>query len=291
MNTALEVARASHAGGHLPPLLVAAERVAATVAQGVHGRRRPGQGDSFWQYRPLLPGEPANRIDWRQSARSGRTYVRQTEWEAAQTVGLWHATGPGMEWRSLPALPTKLERARLLALALAALLLRGGELVRLLGRAGAPFSGRPGLHRLAETMGEDSIGAPLAAGLPRHATVILFGDWLEPTDETRRLLATLAAVPVHGLLIQILDPAEIDLPYSGRVRFARNPGDDLAAVVGRVEAIRQDYRSRLLSHQVRLGELCRAAGFGWQVHRTDHSAQSALLTLYAGLAPSRVGAR
>ncbi len=43
--------RAEALAATLPPLLVAAERVAATVAQGVHGRRRAGMGESFWQFR------------------------------------------------------------------------------------------------------------------------------------------------------------------------------------------------------------------------------------------------
>ena len=286
----LEVARAASAGGHLPPLLVAAERVAATVAQGVHGRRRPGQGDSFWQFRPLLAGEPASRIDWRQSARSGRAYVRQTEWEAAQTVALWHAADAGMDWRSHPSLPTKGERARLLLLALAALLLRGGEQVRLLGRPGAPFTGRAGLHRLAETLGGANPAAN-AAGVPRYGSVVLFGDWLQPADETRRLLAGFAGVPVRGELVQVLDPAEVELPYAGRVRFAEIAAGGPSAVIGRVETVRDTYRSRLAAHQDELMELCRAAGFGWRLHRTDHPPQTALLALHLALSPSRAATR
>ena len=64
--------RAEQAGSALPPLLVAAERVAATVAQGIHGRRRVGQGETFWQFRQYQPGYAATRIDWRESAKSQR---------------------------------------------------------------------------------------------------------------------------------------------------------------------------------------------------------------------------
>ena len=74
--------RAEAAAARLPPLVVAAERVAATVMQGVHGRRRSGQGDAFWQFRPYLPGDDAARVDWRQSAKSDRLYLRETEWES-----------------------------------------------------------------------------------------------------------------------------------------------------------------------------------------------------------------
>src|SRR3546814_6131026 len=78
--------RAEQLAATLPPLLVAAERVAATVAQGVHGRRRVGQGETFWQYRHYDFGDQPQSIDWRQSAKSDMVFVRQMEWEAAQSV-------------------------------------------------------------------------------------------------------------------------------------------------------------------------------------------------------------
>ena len=56
--TAGSARRAEWLGARLPPLMVQAERVAATVAQGVHGRRRVGQGDSFWQFRAFVAGDP-----------------------------------------------------------------------------------------------------------------------------------------------------------------------------------------------------------------------------------------
>src|SRR5450432_3158164 len=97
--------RAEALAATLPPLLVAAERVATTVAQGVHGRRRVGQGDSFWQFRQYQPGDSAQRIDWRESAKSQRVYVRETEWEAAQSVWLWRDASASMAYASGAALP------------------------------------------------------------------------------------------------------------------------------------------------------------------------------------------
>src|SRR5215213_8698797 len=119
--------RAEALGARLPPLVVAAERVAATVLQGVHGRRRAGPGDAFWQFRPFLAGDPAGRIDWRQSAKSDRLFIRETEWEAAQTVALWSDASRSMEWRAGAGRASKRERADLLLAALACLVMRGGE--------------------------------------------------------------------------------------------------------------------------------------------------------------------
>src|SRR5690606_18472365 len=78
--------RAEQAAGTLPPLLVAAQRVAATVMHGVHGRRRMGPGETFWQFRHYQPGDPAQRIDWRQSAKATNVFIREHEWVAAQSV-------------------------------------------------------------------------------------------------------------------------------------------------------------------------------------------------------------
>ena len=284
----LAARRAEALGAHLPPLLVAAERVASTVAQGVHGRRRVGQGDSFWQFRPFLPGDTTGRIDWRVSARSDRTFVRETEWEAAQTVCLWRDAGASMRWRSRGQPVEKADRAGLLLLALASLLLRGGERVRLIAPDARPLHGRAGLERLADEMerqpaSED--GVPPDVKLPRHARVVLIGDLLAPLDAWQATVARLAAVPLSGVLLQVLDPAEVLLPYEGRVRF-QGMTTGPSTLIPRVESVRAQYAQRLAAQQHGLAAICAAAGWGFATHRTDHPAEAALLALYAALAPA-----
>src|SRR2546426_695698 len=77
-----------------------ARRVAATVIHGLHGRRRAGTGENFWQFRRFVSGEPANRVDWRRSARDDHLYVREREWEAAHTVWIWPDRSPSMVFAS-----------------------------------------------------------------------------------------------------------------------------------------------------------------------------------------------
>ncbi len=279
--------RAEALGARLPPLLVAAERVAATVAQGVHGRRRVGQGESFWQFRPFITGDSAARIDWRQSAKTDRAFVRETEWEAAQTVCLWRDASASMDWKSRGATVEKRARADLLLLALASLLLRGGERVLLIGHGGRPVAGRAGLERLADTLRQPAsdptgTGLPPETRLPRHARVVLLGDFLAPLPEVRATIGRLAAVPVTGTLLQVLDPAEADLPFRGRVRF-RGLEREADTLVPRVETVRDTYGARLRAQQEGLAAICAAAGFGFAVHRTDHAPEAALLGLHAAL--------
>jgi uncharacterized protein (DUF58 family) len=282
--------RAEALGARLPPLLVAAERVASTVAQGVHGRRRVGQGDSFWQFRHFVAGDPMSRIDWRQSAKSGRPapegwFIRETEWEAAQTVCLWRDASASMRWRSRGAPVEKRDRAGLLLLALASLLLRGGERVTMIAPDARPISGRVGLDRLAEALvgrSDDDLGLPPRVPLPRHARVVLFGDFLSPLEEIQTAVGQLSSIPVGGYMLQVLDPAEADLPYSGRIRFRglEREGDTL---IPRVEGVRDEYARRMKAQQEGLAAICSAAGFGFAIHRTDHSPESALLGLYTAL--------
>lgn len=281
-------ARAEAAAGALPPLLVAAERVAATVMQGVHGRRRPGQGDAFWQFRPFVSGDSLARMDWRQSAKTDRLFVRETEWEAAQTVGLWRDAGPGMDWSGSPSRATKRERAELLLLALGALLLRGGERLRLFGD-GRALAGRVALPALAEALARHT-DLPRDQRLPRHARAVLLGDFLAPLEETRSAVSALAAQGVHGHLVQVLDPAEESLPFAGRVRFEALSGGD-TTLVPRVEGIRELYAERLAAHRDGLAAIARAAGWNLLVHRTDQPPEAALLALWQALAPARGGGR
>ena len=277
-------------GARLPPLLVAADRVASTVAQGVHGRRRVGQGDSFWQFRRFVSGDPLARIDWRQSAKSGRGapegwFIRETEWEAAQTVCLWRDTSASMRWRSRQVAVEKRDRANLLLLSLASLLLRGGERVMMMQHDARPIASRSGLDRLEADLriaGDDK-GLPPDIRLPRHGTVVLFSDFLSPLEDIQTLVGRFAAVPVTGYLLQILDPAETALPYQGRVRFqgTESEGD---ALIPRVESVRETYSERLKAQQDGLAHICATAGFGFGVHHTDHPPEMALLTLYQALA-------
>lgn len=284
---ALTVPWAEQLGARLPPLLVEAERVAATVMPGVHGRRRAGPGEAFWQFRAYVAGDQASRIDWRQSGKSDRLFVRETEWEAAQTVALWCAGGPGMDWRSSKEVPTKSLRAQLLLLALSSLLLRGGERVRLFGLP-RPFAGRGALPAVAEGLTRMA-PRPEDLRLARHARAVLFADFWEPLEETRSRIAALTAQGVRGHMLQVLDPAEETLPYAGRVRFEGVTATDaspLVALVPRVEAVRDVYAERLARHRAGLAALAAAAGWSFATHRTDQPPEAALLALYQTLAPA-----
>ncbi len=279
--------QAEQSAGKLPPLMVAAERVASSVAQGVHGRRRVGQGDSFWQFRRFGASDAAPQIDWRQSAKSDHLYVRETEWEAAQSVWLWRDGSGSMDYRSARNLPTKAGRAELLLLAMAALLVRGGERVALLGMGARPANGRAALERITFSLAGPQAGAadaslPPFVPLPRYGQLFVVGDFLSPLEEIDAIVRRYAAQGLKGYVLQILDPAEKSLPFAGRTRFEGLEGEG-NLTVRRVETARGEYRNRIDAQVDGLRTLCRRAGWSFGGHRTDRSPESALLGAYMAL--------
>ena len=269
----------------LPALLVAAERVASIVAQGVHGRRRVGAGETFWQYRRYQPGDEATRIDWRRSARSSHVFIRENEWEAAESIWLWSDDSPSMSYRSAEALASKSARASLLSLALSVLLIRGGEHIALLGEDARPASGAAALGRMAahfQRGNRDNPSLPPAEILPRYAQVVLIGDFLSPLEQVEALVRHYVGSGVKGHVVQTVDPAEAAFPFTGRTRFEGLEGEgDL--LIGRPESLRDDYTARFGAHRRGLADIMRSAGWSFAVHHTDQPAQAALLNLYTAM--------
>ncbi|HEU0161313.1 MAG TPA: DUF58 domain-containing protein [Rhizomicrobium sp.] len=274
----------------LPPLMVQADHLAASVSLGVHGRRRAGMGESFWQFRRYASHDSSSAIDWRQSARSQHIFVREREWEAAQTVWFWRDASPGMDFRSgaKDNSASKRQRADLLLLALASLLVRGGERVGFIGMEGAPAASRLALTRIGRALfAPQSDALPLATldrsqPIARGGHLVWFSDFLD--EGTFDAMHRLSQQGVIGHLVRIVDPAEEDFPYAGRTRFeAPNGAHGAEEIFGRAERVRTAYRARFAAHGEAVA--AEAARLGWTatMHRTDHAPQASLIALYAAI--------
>ena len=275
----------------LPDLLVAARRVAANVMMGVHGRRRAGPGETFWQFRPYVMGEPAKRIDWRRSARDHHLYVREREWEASQTVWLWPDLSTSMDFCSRLSQTPKIDRALVLLLAMAELLSRGGERVGLPGLV-APRIGRDAPERFADALLHADMSAewPGTGQIRRFSDVVILSDFLAPPDQIAERITQLAGAGARAILLQIFDPAEEVFPYEGRLEF-EDPETGDTWLAERAGALRQGYADRLDAHRRAIRQAARRAGVGFGIHHTDRPATDGLLYLYASLAESDIGVR
>jgi uncharacterized protein (DUF58 family) len=274
----------------MPRLILEARRVAATVIHGLHGRRRAGSGENFWQFRRFMSGEPAARVDWRRSARDDHLYVREREWEAAHTVWIWPDRSPSMVFASALVWETKLDRALVVAFALAEVLVEGGERVGLPGLM-RPSASRNIIERMAETIVHDPTERaslpPSFAPSPQSEVVVLSDLW-SPIADVRRTVAQLSANGAQGHVVQIVDPAEETFPFSGRVEFI-DPEDGHSITVGRAEAWREEYQARVERHRAEIRAETDRLGWSFIIHRTDRPASELLLALHTRMAASAAG--
>jgi uncharacterized protein (DUF58 family) len=275
--------RAETLGQALPALLAEAENLAATLMLGEHGRRRAGQGDEFWQYRPAHQGDAARSIDWRRSARSDAHFIREREWQAAQSVTLWVDSAKSMTFSGDTNRAPKGDRARLLALALSVLLLRGGERVGLSGQT--PKPGRAQLLELLAALDTDNAadyGTPDISGMVSHSRAVFLSDFLGNLDPLQAALTAAADRGVRGSLIQVLDPTEEDFPFQGRTVFESMQGS-LRHETQSAADLRARYLERLAERKDQLTNLARAVGWHYHCHHTGQPAQTALLWAYNAL--------
>lgn len=279
-------ARAQEEAGALPDLMAQAEKAAKSVLTGDHRQRKPGTGEKFWQFREYMPGDRPQDIDWRQSARGDRIFVRQKEWQTAQTSLFWCASGPGMDYSSRSDIPAKRQTALVLALSLSILMNRGGELTGSL-QAGA-HAGRTNLslQKMGYALLEEKPAALPPAGIKiqRNANIVLCGDFLEDPELIDKSFAAIAAQTENGIVFQILDPAELTLPFSGNVIFAPPGHGDRHHIVS-VESIRAAYRKKMEDHLLSLRDICRKMRWPLILHTTDRPVRETLAVTWEKLKP------
>ncbi|WCR05352.1 DUF58 domain-containing protein [Paracoccus saliphilus] len=252
------------------------------VAPGAHGLRRAGPGEDFWQYRPATHGDTARSIDWRRSARSDSQFVRDREAQTAQAVVLWASGGQGMTYSGAQDRPSKRARAQLLTLALAMVLLRGGERVGLLGQPAR--SGRVQAERLAEGLinavpAKGDEDAPSPKALRPNQRLVILSDFLTDPAWLEALLTRASGLGVRGVLMQVLDPDEESFPYSGAVLFRSLSGavrHDSRDAAG----LRDAYQARLAERRDWLRAQAESAGWHFGHHTTDRAPALALSWLY-----------
>ena len=265
----------------MPRLVLEARRVSSLLAHGLHGRRRAGPGESFWQFRPFVTGEAAARVDWRRSARDDRLYVREREWEAAHNIWLWIDRSASMGFVSDLASAPKIERALILGLALADAFVEGGERVGLLGLTRASAS-RGIVERLAQALVADTAGLtqdlPPRASPARFDEVVLIGDFLTEPDRIAASVQSLAGRGSRGHLLMVADPIEETFPFTGQAVLHDLEGG-LNLDIGDAGAWGDRYRARIAEHRAALASIARGQGWTLTIHRTDRPASEAALRL------------
>ena len=286
-----QAAQAAALARRMPLITMEARRVSAAVSAGLHGRGRAGPGENFWQYRPLIPGESAARIDWRRSARhDGQLFLREHEWDAARTIHLFIDRSESMDYASGQG-PQKSESALIIGLALADLLVRAGERVRLMGIT-EPSASRAIIDRLAEALivtPSDDAALPRSTPLSRDDRVVLIGDFITTIENVEQCLSTLSATGARGAMLRIMDPAEVSFPFTGDLELV-GMETTLSRKIGNGAAFRNAALDALDAHQRALEASAQRYGFSFHTYLTDQTASAVLFSLMHALAQRDGGA-
>jgi uncharacterized protein (DUF58 family) len=276
------VGKSQKLAARLPRLILEARRVAATVIHGLHGRRRAGTGENFWQYRHFVNGEPSHNVDWRRSARDDQLYVREREWESSHTIWFWIDRSPSMDFMSHLTEWSKLDRSLVVAFALAEVLVQGGERVGIPGLM-RPTANRNVIETMAQVILHDRSERP---SLPPNfqpapfSEVLLLSDLWSPISEFRSAIGQLAANGARGHVVQIVDPAEERLPYKGRDELVDSEG--LGTVTaGRAERWRDEYHTLVANQRAALRAEADQFGWSFTVHRTARGPTELLFAIHA----------
>lgn len=282
--------RAEEAAAELPALRAAADKAAKSILTGEHAQRKSGTGERFWQYREYTPGDRIQDIDWRASARGQRLYIRQKEWQTTQTALFWVQNNEAMTYASRNELPDKAEEAATLALALAILMTGAGEQVGLLSGAMRPGRTGTSLQTLGEHMvvpDDEELPALQAQQIKTDSNIVLIGDFLSPIEDIEMQLSPIMAATENGMIIQVLDPAEYNLPFTGRIVFEN--GAKEKHHISNVESIRDDYKQRIDEHLAAVKKLCKQHQWHWILHTTDCPVRETLFDAWMMITHEYIG--
>ncbi|MBL1430801.1 MAG: DUF58 domain-containing protein [Robiginitomaculum sp.] len=273
--------QANELAARYPALLSEARRISANVIHGSHGRRKRGSGETFWEFRRARDEDPASAIDWRRSGRSDALFVRETEWEAANTIFLWRDSSEQMNWRSSDKLPLKRDRAAVLLAALGIVLLRGSERCMVPGVSQKPGTGIGAIERISREIitGTSLANSIILDNSRNHAHLVIASDFLEGAQVWSQRLNRIRQSAVSVVLLHISDPAEENFPFTGHVLF-EDSGNAEKIDMGRAQAAKEIYQQRFAAGREQIKDFASKNNWHFLSHRTDKHPASVFLALY-----------
>ena len=266
----------------IPNLLIKANNIANTVWEGMHNRNKAGVGDSFWQFRKYEYGDPAHLIDWKKSAKSYDTFVKEKELNTLQDIVIWRDTSKSMNFSSNKQIEPKIYRANLLTLALTIIFSKSGENIVLNGFNSKLSHGKEVINFIANQITnkikESFLSRPNIDEIKNNSDVILISDFLNDIKYTKEIIRKLSSRGINGNIIQVLDPAEKTFPFKGRINF-NGLEEEESILIGNAEAIRNNYKKAITAHCNKVKKLALSYSWKYYMDITDNSPESSLLNI------------
>ena len=260
--------------------LLDAEAIASAEALGIHARfvvegymagehRSPFHGFAieFAQHREYSPGDDVRHLDWKVQARTERFYIKQYEQETNFVANILVDGSESMKYGSGDI--TKFEFAKVMAACLSYLVINQRDAVAL-GifdddlKEYVPRSDNRNtlfeiMSRLAayQPVGETNLAEVLhgmARKVKRRGIFVVISDFF---DDEEALLEGVQHLRFGGhevVLMQVLDPQEIEFDFDGLVQFEGL--ENIPELKTRPSEIRKSYLTEMEAFRKRLRQSC-----------------------------------
>ena len=275
----------------LAGLTFRAKRTVDGLLAGMHRSPHRGPSAIFKEHRAYRPGDDPRLIDWRAFARSDRYAIKHFEHETQLRGTLALDISPSMHWGSGDV--TKIDYAATLLAALAYILTRQGDAVSLITfddavRDRLPArSGPAHLDYMMRTLAEPSRSTSATAlhsaldelieRAGRMGLVVIASDLLDLGDDALDPVARIQARGHQTIVLHVMDPAELELPYEQPMHFEGLEGEAPVEVDPR--GLRRRYREEIEAFVASCQRRVVATGARYLLARTDTPPEHTLLRL------------
>jgi uncharacterized protein (DUF58 family) len=249
---------------------------------GEHKSPFRGFAVEFTQHREYVPGDDTRHLDWKVLGRTDRYYLKQYEQETNYVASILLDGSESMKYGSGSI--TKLQYGKMLAAVLSYLILHQRDAVAVgvfdtAMRGYVPRTGNLGsIHNIMKVLAEfdptqqTSVGSVLhevAGQIKRKGIVILISDLF---DDEEKILEGIQHIRFGGsevILFHVMDPFELDFPFSGMVEFDGLEG--VPKLLTRPREIRKSYLQAVEEFRRKLREGCERNNVHYMLVNTGHA--------------------
>ena len=276
----------------LASLSLVARSVVEGVMAGVHRSPHIGSSAEFAQHREYVPGDEPRRVDWKVFGKSDRLVVKQFLEEENLVCHLFVDGSESMAYGSQDW--NKFDYARWCAAALAHLVLQARDTAGLIvfdkdWRAKVrPGNGALQLKDILTTLEQADPGGPTDIGsvlewvapkLKKKGIIVILSDFF---DEPERIISGLRRLVHAGhepVLLQIVDPREIDFEFDSQLKLEGLEQSGMQKVDPR--AIRGAYREEFEAHTRALSKAAASLGLDYVRLSTGEPIDAGLMAYLA----------
>jgi uncharacterized protein (DUF58 family) len=253
-----------------------AKAIVEGLMSGSH--RSPYQGISveFAQHRPYVAGDDIRHVDWKVLGRADKVYLKQYQQEtnlqlilvvdASESMGFGSIDVGGQTW-------TKYDAATSIAASLGYLAVHQADAVglaifdqvmsRYFKPSNAPTQWKLIINELQHVprWNQTHIGKVLdqiAEKVHHRSVVVLLSDCFDNLADIKSGLRHLRYKKHEVILMQVMDPQELDFPFDDVTKFKGLEG--MGELLTEPRALRQGYLDQLQSFTDDLKKLCRGMG-------------------------------